>query len=98
VFVFGSAARGDDHAGSDIDLLVVRPDAVDEDDDAWIQQLYELTDAVEAWTGNTVDLLHYSESTLRGLETKRDPLVTELRRDALRLFGASLHELLGART
>ena len=35
VIVFGSFARGEADEHSDLDAVVVRPDDVDEDDDAW---------------------------------------------------------------
>lgn len=50
--LFGSAARGDMREDSDIDLFVVRPEGVDADDDAWVEQLHALVADVWAWTGN----------------------------------------------
>jgi predicted nucleotidyltransferase len=94
--MFGSAARGNGDAGSDIDLLVVRPSAVDEDDAAWRSQLEELTQAIEAWTGNHAVLIEQSESDMADLRrSKRRGIVSELRSDAIDLFGPSVHELLG---
>lgn len=54
VALFGSAARGDMREDSDIDLLVVRPDGVDTDDEAWAEQLRILVADASAWTGNDV--------------------------------------------
>ena len=39
VWLFGSAARGDGSTSSDVDLVVVRPADVDEDDETWARQL-----------------------------------------------------------
>src|SRR5438105_898073 len=50
--LFGSAARGGMHPESDIDLLVLRSDAVDADDPQWRAQLDALASNVTAWTGN----------------------------------------------
>jgi predicted nucleotidyltransferase len=42
IIVFGSFSRGEADEQSDVDVIVVRPDDVDEDDDVW-------TTAVERW-------------------------------------------------
>src|SRR4051794_30709298 len=52
VSMFGSGARADGDTSSDIDLLVIRPDGVDAEDDKWRGQLHALADSVYAWTGN----------------------------------------------
>lgn len=67
VRVFGSAARGDDTSGSDIDLLV-RFSA-----DADVFDLAELTAALEELTGLHVDVI--SEGGLR----TADPILAEAR-------------------
>jgi predicted nucleotidyltransferase len=50
--LFGSAARGDGDVTSDIDLFVVRPQDVDEDDATWRSQLDRLATEILGWTGN----------------------------------------------
>ena len=52
VSIFGSAARGDGDVRSDIDVFVVRPTDVSEDNPRWREQLDRLSDHVYAWTGN----------------------------------------------
>src|SRR6266508_3319456 len=52
VSIFGSAARGDGDTRSDIDVFVVRPAGVAEDDPGWREQLERLADHVHDWTGN----------------------------------------------
>src|SRR6266545_1769741 len=54
--IFGSAARGDGDTASDIDIFVVRPRDVPDDDQRWRDQLDRLSDHVLAWTGNHVGL------------------------------------------
>ena len=93
VSLFGSAARRDGDAASDIDVLIVRPDSVGDDDDAWASQVGALRDAVSAWTGNRcqvfdVRLAQFAEQVRSG-----DPLVDSWRRDGIHLFGIAIESL-----
>ena len=63
--LFGSAARGDMHPESDIDLLVLRSDTIDADDPDWRAQLDALTSNVTAWTGNDTRILEFSVGEAR---------------------------------
>lgn len=96
VSLFGSAARGDGDTRSDIDLFVVRPARVSEDDPRWRAQLERLSDHVYGWTGNHVGLSEVSAADVRRLRRERPPVVVELRRDAITLAGPAPTELLGA--
>lgn len=95
VWMFGSAARGDAGPHSDIDVLVVRPDAVDIDNESWQQQLSDLSSAVTAWSGHDCQILEFSRSELAGLIASGGRLVAELRSDALVIAGMSPLRLLG---
>lgn len=95
--IFGSAARGDGDTRSDIDLFVVRPARVSEDDPRWRAQLERLSDQVYAWTGNHVGLSEVSAADIRRLRRERPPVVEELRRDAITLAGPAPTELLRAK-
>ena len=94
VSLFGSAARGDGDAESDIDLLVVRPDAVGPDDETWRRQLDDLSSQILRWTGNHAGVLELSERELRaaGRRGGHSPL-DELRRDAIDIAGSSLRQI-----
>jgi len=96
VSLFGSAARGDGDARSDIDVFVVRPARVAEDDPRWRSQLEQLSDHVHAWTGNHAGLSEVSLADVRRLRRQRSPIVEELRRDAITLAGPPATTLLGA--
>ncbi len=98
VSIFGSAARGDGDTRSDIDVFVVRPAGVAEDDPGWRQQLERLADHVHDWTGNHAALSEVSAADVRRLRRERPPVVGELRRDAITLAGPAPAELLGATT
>ena len=95
-WLFGSAARAEADATSDVDILVVRQDhqSVDE---AWQQQLDDLADQVRRWSGNACELLVLTESELQVAVHRGDRLIDELRRDAIHLAGAQPHALLGRR-
>jgi predicted nucleotidyltransferase len=95
VSMFGSAARGDGDTRSDIDLFVVRPADVPEDNPDWRDQLDRLSDHVHDWTGNRAVLSEVSVADVRRLRRDRPPVVEELRRDAITLAGPAPIELLG---
>jgi predicted nucleotidyltransferase len=98
VSIFGSAARGDGDTASDIDIFIVRPADVAEDDPGWRQQLERLADHIHDWTGNHAALSEVSAADVRRLRRERPPVVDELRRDAITLAGPAPAELLGATT
>ncbi|MHB1090182.1 MAG: nucleotidyltransferase domain-containing protein [Ilumatobacteraceae bacterium] len=95
VWMFGSAARGDAGSHSDIDVLVVRREAVDVDNELWQQQLSDLSSAVTTWSGNDCQILEFSRSELAVLVASDERLVAELRSDALVIAGTSPLRLLG---
>ena len=57
VVVFGSVARGDATSESDLDVVVVRPDEIDEDDEAWGAGIEQWRNSVRVITGNPVDVV-----------------------------------------
>lgn len=66
--VFGSAGRGAMHPGSDIDVLLVRPDHVGDDGDladSWEQQVGDLVCSVSRWTGNDTRPLQLTHEQVR---------------------------------
>ncbi|MGH2972707.1 MAG: nucleotidyltransferase domain-containing protein [Gaiellaceae bacterium] len=95
--IFGSAARGEGDTASDIDIFVVRPRDVLDDDPRWREQLDDLSDHVLAWTGNHVGLSEVSERDVRRLRRERPPVVGELSRDAISIAGSEPAELFGGR-
>lgn len=71
VKLFGSAARDDMTDDSDIDLLVILPDAWPEDDN----HIQELSSKASAWTGNDVRPLVYTESEIADAPIFRSILI-----------------------
>lgn len=92
--MFGSAARGDGDAGSDIDLFIVRPKGVGREDKTWRTQIDELAEAVRRWTGNSAGIAELPEAELAGLRRRRPPLLDELDADAITLAGPDVVRIL----
>src|SRR6266508_1198017 len=88
--------RGEVDTRSDIDVFVVRPARVSEDDPRWRAQLERLSDHVYEWTGNHAGLSEVSAADVRRLRRERPPVVEELRRGAITLAGPAPTELLKA--
>lgn len=95
VSLFGSAARGDGDASSDVDLFVVRRDDVDGEDATWRAQLDALAERVRRWTGNHAGIAEVAEADVRRLLAEHPPVIDELRRDAVRIAGPDIRDLLG---
>ncbi|WP_328526322.1 nucleotidyltransferase domain-containing protein [Kribbella sp. NBC_00359] len=94
VWLFGSTARGQGGADSDLDLLIVRPDDVDESDPRWLEQVESLTAHASLWSGNSCEVVEYSAREVRELIRHGERLVTELRRDAVPIAGTSPQQTL----
>lgn len=93
--VFGSMARGDGDAASDIDFFLVRPGKVDLEDQCWRQQLDGLSVCVREWTGNPASLIEVGKVELAELRRQRLPILKEIRTDAIELAGKKAREAVG---
>jgi predicted nucleotidyltransferase len=91
--MFGSAARADGGTESDIDLFIVRPDGVDEEDSQWRAQLDALGEAVYAWTGNHAAIIELAEADLEQLRRDASPILADLRSDGIDLAGIPVRAL-----
>lgn len=89
--IFGSVARGEADEESDLDMLVVRSTAAE--DDAWEQQAGSLREWVLAVTGNRCQTFEVDELRFAEHVAARDPLVDAWRRDALHLAGDPIEVL-----
>lgn len=90
--LFGSAARGEGSASSDIDLLVVRPSHINAEDPAWRNQLDELADQVWLWTGNHAGLVELSHRDLFQTLEERPPVLEDVIEHGIDLAGAPIRE------
>jgi hypothetical protein len=89
--VFGSAARGDGDEESDIDILIVRPEA--SPNDAWETQLEALRSWVLESTGNRCQIFDVDRSRFAVHVMAADPLVAAWRREGIHLVGVSIETL-----
>jgi predicted nucleotidyltransferase len=94
VVAFGSFARGEADADSDLDFLLVRPDAVDAEDASWEAQRHRLEREVERWTGNRCQVVELSRADLAQAVDADDGLAGGLRHDGRSLAGPPVGELL----
>ncbi|MGH2939515.1 MAG: nucleotidyltransferase domain-containing protein [Solirubrobacterales bacterium] len=78
VFLFGSVARGEADATSDLDLFVLRRPVVVKEDTPWQEQLAELEREATVWTGNEARVLEF-----RGRDFA-DPEVRKIGREVVR--------------
>lgn len=97
VSVFGSAARADGHMESDIDLLIIRPEDVAEDDPHWREQLHRLAERIERWSGNHASLHEVSPKGLKAALRRGEPVIASLREDSIVLAGPEIADLLADR-
>jgi predicted nucleotidyltransferase len=94
--LYGSAARQDGDADSDVDILLVRPASLgSRERELWNDQVYRLRELVQFWTGNRCQVTDRSVAALRRLARAREPIVDEWRKDAVSLAGADVSQLLG---
>lgn len=98
VIVFGSFARREAQADSDIDVVIVRPAEVDEDDDAWSASIETWRRDVRRLTGNLVEILEVSADKAATKLAGRSQVWADIRRDGRVVYGLGLDELLAVRS
>jgi len=93
VILFGSFARGDARSGSDIDVVIVRPAAVAEENEAWASGLEAWRQHARRITGNRIEIVEVSEREIARLLQGREPLWSDVARDGVAIFGRPVSEL-----
>lgn len=93
VSIFGSAARGDGSIASDIDLLIVRPEQVADDDAQWREQLHRLAEHIQRWSGNRASLHELAPHDLRATLRRREPIIASLREQSVAVTGPEFADL-----
>jgi len=98
ITVFGSFARGEADADSDIDVLVVRPENVDQYSEPWESSLAEWRDRVARAAGNPVEILEVGETEARrAVSGRRRGAWRDIRADGVHVVGESLDDLAASR-
>lgn len=92
--LFGSAARGDGDTGSDIDVFLVRPVDVTDEDPHWRRQVERLPDQILGWTGNHAGIVEVGIEEVARLVREDAPILGDITRDAVVLSGVSTDDLL----
>jgi DNA-binding transcriptional ArsR family regulator len=88
--VFGSAARGDGGTDSDIDLFIVRPEKVPDDEPDWGDDVATLRDLVRRWSGNYASIIQTTPSQVASMLDRKEPIVESLHSDAISLMGRDI--------
>ena len=93
VIVFGSVARGDSQEGSDIDLVVVRPSGL-VDEDLWSDEVEKIRVSSQRASGNTVELLEVGANEARERLVAQRGVWSDVRRQGIVVYGSTLDELM----
>ena len=93
IVAFGSFARGDGTAESDIDLVVVRPCGVDEEDERWLSSLEAWRTHIGRIAGNDIEILEVGEDEIAAKLRSGAQVWRDIRRDGQVLHGKPLDEI-----
>ncbi|MGH9231802.1 MAG: nucleotidyltransferase domain-containing protein [Acidimicrobiales bacterium] len=93
VAVYGSFARRQAHADSDIDVLVVRPTGTDEEDERWRSTVGQIRATARRLSGNRVEIMEVAQDEVRDVVHSSRPLWQSIAREARLVHGTSLEEL-----
>jgi DNA-binding transcriptional ArsR family regulator len=93
VVAFGSFARGEAWHGSDLDVVFVRPDGVEEDDDLWADSVESWRRDVRALSGNPVEVLEVAMDDLPPRLNGAQPLWQAIRSEGVVVHGPALTDL-----
>jgi len=95
VSFFGSFARREGDADSDIDVLFIVSSQA-ELDESWDSQVRELATQVFAWTGNQMHQITYNERELLHVLQSGEPIVESWRRESLAVLGVDFSSLVSS--
>jgi predicted nucleotidyltransferase len=93
VIVYGSFARGEADRSSDIDILLIRPPGVDDDDPEWRAAIDEWVEGVRRLTGNPVELLEVAAEEASAKLRSKKQLWSDIQREGLVVYGRTIEDL-----
>ncbi|MFA5787861.1 MAG: nucleotidyltransferase domain-containing protein [Actinomycetota bacterium] len=91
--LFGSMARGEARAGSDMDVLVVRPKRVGAEHSGWEESVRRWVECAEVSSGNHVSLIEVSEDEVSGLLSAGSGVWSAAAREGVVLAGRPLPDV-----
>ena len=97
MIVFGSFARRAADRDSDIDVVIVRPDEVDGEDETWVAGVEQWRRDARSISGNTVEVIEIELASAVKKLVSGGPLWTEIARDGVVVHGAPLPTFGGGR-
>lgn len=93
VIVFGSFARREAAAQSDIDVVVIRPDDTEEENETWSAALDAWRRDAASITGNSVEIVEVPLSEAAAKLRGRSEFWKAVRRDGLCVHGLSIEQI-----
>jgi predicted nucleotidyltransferase len=93
ITLFGSVARGDGDAASDLDLVIVRAAGVADDDSTWERTVAAYVERIARASGNPVNRIDVGVDEVPRLTRSRVELWQAVRRDGIVIFGRSFDDL-----
>lgn len=91
--VFGSFARGEADAASDLDVVLVRPAGVSEEDGRWMSSAEAWRTAARRLTGNPVQVLEIDAADAARRFRRPTSLWADVLRDGVTVYGSPLEDL-----
>lgn len=96
VIVFGSFARGEADAESDIDVVLARPVGVDESDERWADSIEQWRLQISRVSGNAIEILEVASEEIGARLSSRRPVWRDIRREGVVVHGRSIDQLVEA--
>lgn len=91
--LYGSVARNESHAGSDVDVLLVRPAHTSTQEPTWESQVTRLSELLTRWTGRPASVIEVSSSELRRGLSEKEPYLVSAATEGMLLFGRRLTDV-----
>jgi hypothetical protein len=89
-YLFGSAARQDGDASSDVDIVLVHAGSPLQSGNPWSVQVEDLATKIRLWTGNAAGILDISTVDLDRMRVNKEAVLDSWQRDGILLAGMEL--------